>query len=182
MSDCNGTTHRNGKTVEPPPLAPFANGHRDPKSGHFTKGNPGGPGNPCARRAAALKQSFLKAATPEKLQELAEKLLGQALAGDITAASLFLAYALGKPRAEPDADRLDLDELDLLRKGPSREQLRLLLTATLAPAATAAFCRAMLVGCHRSFAAELTAINPDLGLFFREAARLSAEGETDEPA
>jgi hypothetical protein len=57
----------------------------------------------------------------------------------------------------------------------------LLLTATLAPAATAAFCRAMLVGCHSSFAAELSTINADLGLFFKQAAGLSAQEETNDP-
>src|SRR5689334_22132022 len=97
----NGTAAGNGQPAEP--LAPSDNG-RDSKTGRFVVGYKGGPGNPAARQAAALKASFLRAATPAKLTELAEKLLSQALAGDVTASQLFLAYALGKPKAEPDAD------------------------------------------------------------------------------
>jgi hypothetical protein len=174
----NGRQQTNGQAPEP--LAPFENGHRNPQTGQFAKGNPGGPGNPAARRAVQLKQAFLAAATPQKLLQLAEKLLEQALAGDVTAASLFLAYSLGKPKSEPDADRLDLDELDILRKGPNREQLQALLLSVLSPAVVATFVREMLSGCHRHYADELAAIKPDLGTFFREAAGLEATESTDE--
>ncbi len=92
---------------------------RDGK-GRFTKGNPGGPGNPFARQVARLRQVFLDRVDPDKLLALVDKLLEMALAGDLAALKLVLAYTLGRPAPALDPDELDVQELDLFR----REQVR----------------------------------------------------------
>ncbi len=88
--------------------------------GRFCKGNPGGPGNPFARQVARLRQVFLDRVGPGKLQALVDKLLEMALAGDLAALKLVLAYTLGRPAAVVDPDELDTQEIDLFR----REQVR----------------------------------------------------------
>jgi hypothetical protein len=91
-------------------------------NGRFGIGNPGGPGNPFGRRLAALRSAFLNAATEERLQELSEKLFQMALGGDVAAAKLFLAYAVGKPTEGGDPDRLDLEEYAQFLEHPTRAQ------------------------------------------------------------
>src|SRR5256886_17646863 len=86
-----------------------ADGH-DVK-GHFTKGNPGGPGNPYARQVAALRKVILNRLTEEDLLAITEALLARAKEGSVGAAKLLLAYAIGKPASAPDPDRLDGQEL-----------------------------------------------------------------------
>ncbi len=91
--------------------APSPNGRngdgRDAR-GRFTTGNPGGPGNPYARRVAELRSALLDAVTPEDVAALARALLAQAKGGDVAAARLVLSYAVGRPpaveSAEPEAD------------------------------------------------------------------------------
>jgi hypothetical protein len=101
---------RNGK----PPSPHGDNGEnaangRD-ASGRFAKGNPGGPGNPFARRVAALREAALAAVTREEVTAIVAKLKELALAGDVAAAKVLLAYILGKPATMPNPDRLDLEE------------------------------------------------------------------------
>jgi hypothetical protein len=94
---------------------------REP-NGRFGNGNCGGPGNPFGRRVAALRSAFLAAATEERLQELAEKLFQMALGGDVAAAKVFLAYAIGKPTEAGNPDRLDLEEYAQFQEHPTRAQ------------------------------------------------------------
>jgi hypothetical protein len=58
-----------------------SNGGRGP-GGRFAKGDPGGPGNPNARRVALLRSALLVSVTPEAVQQVAAALLAQAKAGD----------------------------------------------------------------------------------------------------
>lgn len=88
------------------------NGGRDSR-GRFGKGNPGGPGNPYARRVAALRSALLEEVTPERLRKIARKLADEAERGDFAAAKLLFSYTVGKPPEAPDPDRLDLDEKEL---------------------------------------------------------------------
>jgi hypothetical protein len=46
---------------------------RDP-TGRFTKGNPGGPGNPLARSVALMRQTMLEAVSDEDLREIVRAL------------------------------------------------------------------------------------------------------------
>ena len=76
------------------------NGGRD-AAGRFTKGNPGGPGNPMGRRVAALRRALLDAVTEEDVRALAGALLEKAKGGDVAAARLIMPYLVGPP---PDLD------------------------------------------------------------------------------
>ena len=95
----------------PPPESPAP---RRAKGGRFAKGNPGGPGNPFARRVAGLRAALLDVVTVERLQALATKLYDLALGGDVAAAKLILCYAIGKPTDVVDPDLLDHQEFKLL--------------------------------------------------------------------
>src|SRR5262249_22869258 len=53
--------------------------------------------------------------TPERFNRIADALTAKAEKGDLTATKLLFTYLLGKPAAQPDPDRLDLDDFQLLR-------------------------------------------------------------------
>jgi hypothetical protein len=94
--------------------APTTNGHD--QRGRFTKGNPGGPGNPFARRVAALRSALVASIGPDDIAAVARGLLARAKDGNVPAAKLLLAYSLGKPTPAPDPDRLDHDEWQRFRE------------------------------------------------------------------
>ena len=94
-----------------PPGATQPNSGRD-SQGRFTKGNRGGPGNPHARRHAALRQRLLARLTAQELDAILGALVRLARGGDVDAAGLLLRYALGKPTEPRDPDRLDAGEAD----------------------------------------------------------------------
>src|SRR4051812_17594013 len=75
--------------------------------GRFTRNNKGGPGNPFARRVAALRQAGVNAVSEEDLAEIIVEMVECAKDGDVAAARLVLSYTLGKPGAAPEPDRLD---------------------------------------------------------------------------
>jgi hypothetical protein len=92
-------------TCWPPPISPLGNGcSRDPLTGRFLKGNPGGPGNPTYRRLAAARRVLLEAVTVDDLRKLAAALLERAIAGDNEAARILLSYCVGKPVHIVDPD------------------------------------------------------------------------------
>jgi hypothetical protein len=86
--------------------------------GRFVKGNPGGPGNPFARRLAALRKALCEAVTEADIQALAEQMLLQARYGDVAAVKLLFAYAIGKPADAVDPDTLDFHEWQVFQKAP----------------------------------------------------------------
>src|SRR6516165_9805122 len=100
------TAARNAPQQKTPPEA--ASG-RDGK-GRFTRGNPGGPGNPFARRTAAARKAFCEAVSHQDLVEIARALKDRAKSGDVAAAKLVLAYVVGKPADVVEPDTLDLQE------------------------------------------------------------------------
>jgi hypothetical protein len=62
------------------------------------------------------------------MKALGERLYAAAVEGDWTAAKLLLAYAVGRAPGAVDADRLDLQEWEIVSRGPTAAQcLRLLL-------------------------------------------------------
>jgi hypothetical protein len=91
------------------PVSPDGGNGRDSR-GRFAKGNAGGPGNPFARRSAALRKAAAQAISEEDLVALMRKLLQQALGGDVAAARLVLLYAVGRPAEAVDPDMLDQQE------------------------------------------------------------------------
>jgi hypothetical protein len=110
----------NGCNGHPTPQPPPAEG-RDAQTGRFTRGWKGGPGNPFARAVAQRRKALLDAITPEDLAAVAKALLRLALNGDVAAAKVLLLYTLGKPDDVVNPDRLDVDELALLREAPDVE-------------------------------------------------------------
>lgn len=93
-----------------PPSDPFADG-RDSR-GRFAKGNAGGPGNPHARRVAALRTTLIREVTRDDIRAIVRKLIEQAKDGDIQAAREVLTRVLGRPVEHDILERLcSLEEL-----------------------------------------------------------------------
>ena len=90
-----------------PPSAPPTD--RDAK-GRFLPGNGGGPGNPFARRTAAVRKRLLDRVTDDDVDQLVDALLAKAKSGDVPALRLAFSYLVGKPEAAQDPDRVDLHE------------------------------------------------------------------------
>ena len=100
------------------PLSKRANGEasdgRD-AGGRFVKGCAGGPGNPYARKAAALRKALYEAITPGDIRAAVKALAKEAKAGNVIAARELLDRAVGKP--------LEADLLDRLSELESRLQI-----------------------------------------------------------
>jgi hypothetical protein len=120
----------------PPPHAdapPPTDTGRD-RQGRFTKGNPGGPGNPFYRRQAELKRQLLAQVTDADVQSVMIVLLGLARSGDLAAIKLFLAYTVGKPGREVDPDQEEQHEWQLQQQTPRLEQVLEVASAGIEPA------------------------------------------------
>jgi hypothetical protein len=83
------------------------------------RGNKCGRGNPHYRKLAANRTAFLEAVGPEQVKAVAVILLARALTGDVDAARLVLAYAVGRPQPAADPDAADADEWRMLREAPN---------------------------------------------------------------
>jgi len=107
----------NQETPPPPPQhASEAEAQSDRDlCGRFKAGNLGGPGNPFARQTANLRKSIVTTSTPEQVQALTKKIYAMAMDGDLTAAKLYLSYAVGKPEPVADPDRVDIHEWQIYR-------------------------------------------------------------------
>ena len=64
--------------------------------GRFSKGNPGGPGNPFAKQTAAIRSALYKALNPSELSAVVKALLREAKAGDIAAIKEIFDRTLGR--------------------------------------------------------------------------------------
>src|SRR6266851_1914205 len=95
---------------------PAANG-RDAR-GRFVPGNPGGPGNPYARRVAELRQVMLECVTTKEMEIIVGELMVQAKCGNLAAIKLLFQYIIGKPPAAVDPDTLDVQEVEQYRRAP----------------------------------------------------------------
>jgi hypothetical protein len=84
--------------------------------GRFTKGNPGGPGNPFARQVAELRKRLLDRLTGLDLDGIADKLIALAKEGDVPATKLLFCYTLGKPAEAVQPDQLDMEEWETFKK------------------------------------------------------------------
>ena len=78
--------------------------------GRFTKGNPGGPGNPYARRVANLRSRLLAEGSDDDLAEIARRLVKLARSGNLAAAKVLFSYTLGPPQPGISPDSVDVDE------------------------------------------------------------------------
>ncbi len=96
---------------------PSTNGTSGRKSnGQFAKGNPGGPGNPYARRVARLRSALLDAVGENGLADIVQGMITAAKGGDVAAAKLLLSYLLGKPVESVEPDYVEIHERQLQSK------------------------------------------------------------------
>jgi hypothetical protein len=64
--------------------------------GRFAKGNPGGPGNPYAKRVADLRAALLESVTEADIRAVARALVKRAKAGEVAAIRELLDRLVGK--------------------------------------------------------------------------------------
>jgi hypothetical protein len=76
--------------------SPNGDNGRDAR-GRFAPGHQGGPGNPLARRSAAIRTAFLEAISQKDIRAIVRTLVEKATAGDLVAAKLVLLWAIGRP-------------------------------------------------------------------------------------
>ena len=91
------------------------NGHY--ANGRFAKGNKGGPGNPFARRTAAMRKAIIDAVTPEQLAAIAAVMVKKAQEGDVAAAKLVFSYAVSMRLFKEKLTKLELAGMALLAVG-----------------------------------------------------------------
>src|SRR5262245_49889426 len=119
------------RSPEPPPSSngspapePSSNG-RD-ALGQYSKGNPGGPGNPFARLVAELRKAAIEAVPREKLRAIFVKMSDLALEGNVQAAKFVTWYLYGQQAPAPDPDRVDVEEWSLMKEeAPMMKELQL---------------------------------------------------------
>lgn len=85
--------------MEDQPIAPFADG-RDPTTGRFLPGNPGGNGNPHSRKTAQLREAMLSTVTENDVREIVGRLIDKAKAGDVDAVRELFNRLFGKSDAK----------------------------------------------------------------------------------
>ena len=80
--------------------------------GRFTRGNPGGTGNPHARKVGQLRSAMLGAVTQADMRAVVVKLVELAKGGNVQAARELIDRCIGRPI---EADLIArIDELELL--------------------------------------------------------------------
>jgi hypothetical protein len=89
---------------------------RDEK-GRFLAGNPGGPGNPYAKRVANLRKALLKAVTEEDMVEVVHALTAKARKGDVAAAKVLLNRVFGPPISSEVIARIEELERQIMGGG-----------------------------------------------------------------
>lgn len=85
-----------------------------PRPWLFKPGNKGGPGS--NGRLGKYRAAFAQAVTPEDLEQVVRSMVQAAIAGDVQAGTVILAYCLGKPKAEGLAET-DREAGQNLQKG-----------------------------------------------------------------
>jgi hypothetical protein len=88
--------------------------------GQFAKGNPGGPGNPYARRTAALRSALLDAVTEADIRAVAKALVKRAKDGEVPAVRELLDRILGRA-SDVQAQTAAPAELLVITGVPSRD-------------------------------------------------------------
>ena len=89
-------------------------------SGRFAAGNPGGPGNPFARKTATLRAYLINHVTERDIQDILDILLLNAKGGHLPTIKFLFSYVLGKPQPAVNPDVLDLQEMQMLQQARCR--------------------------------------------------------------
>src|SRR3954451_8991022 len=110
-------------------------------NGQFARRKPGGPGNPYARKVAALRQALIDSITAADIAEVGQAMLKQARKGNVPAARLVYSYTLGKPTHGVDPDRLNVDEWQQLRDEAAMTQEMPALIQSVPPELTLDFVK-----------------------------------------
>lgn len=87
----------------------MAESERTP-NGRFAKGNPGGPGNPHARKVAALRSALIGAVSEQDVAAIVRALVEKAKGGDVAAVKELLSRTLGPAEALDVLQRLEAVE------------------------------------------------------------------------
>lgn len=85
----------------------------DTRTGRFLPGNPGGRGNPFAKRVAVLRSALLEAVTPEDIAAVVRALIDKAKSGDVAAIRELIDRCIGKPQETDLFERLEALEASL---------------------------------------------------------------------
>ena len=96
-----------------PAIDPWWNG-RD-AGGRFSKGNPGGPGNPHASKVSRLRSALLEAVTADDIRSVIDALVTEAKTGNVPAIREFFNRVLGQAHAIDAIERLAEVEVILER-------------------------------------------------------------------
>jgi hypothetical protein len=161
-----------GAAEKPAPPSPNGANGRDAR-GRFTKGNPGGPGNPFARRLGALRRALCETVTEDDVQAIVRQLLQRARDGDVAAIKVLFAYVIGRPTDAVDPDRLDAREWEMYRDYAARGDDLTGLVATIPTEMACVLARAIMPKIGETFARNFVA-----GVRAQEAEE--AEDEDDE--
>src|SRR5579871_3485508 len=130
--------------------------------GRFTKGNPGGPGNPFARHVAKLRSALAECVSEEDIRQIAQGLLVSAKLGHLPSIRILFMNVLGKPSGAVNPDTLDIDEWRLLVQPLARIMAELPEALMSLPAETAAdMVRSAQPYAQRMVGEELTAPPPE---------------------
>jgi hypothetical protein len=138
--------------------------------GRFAPGNPGGPGNPFARRVAELRKVLLQAVSEEDLRVVAEQLVVKAKMGDLAATKLLFQYVLGKPAATVDPDAVDVEEVELYKRAPAHGDVTDILRGRVGAEAAAEMLRLAVPRAGAGFVETIHAALEDPAAFWRAAA------------
>ncbi|MEX0774744.1 MAG: hypothetical protein WD042_03410 [Phycisphaeraceae bacterium] len=98
--------------MTPSPNGPNG-GARDPATGRFQPGWKGGPGNPYAKKVAALRSALIGALAPKDMAAIVKALIAKAKEGDVPAIRELLDRTLGKPQEADLIERIEQLENDL---------------------------------------------------------------------
>lgn len=86
--------------------------YRDPETGKFSRGNPGGPGRPPKKTEAAYAEAMRRAISVDEFEKLTKK-MAEAVKknGDVAAFKVLASYLAGLPVQRLQLSTSDADKL-----------------------------------------------------------------------
>ena len=99
---------------------------RDPKTGRFLPGNPGGPGNPHMSRTVLLQRELEDATDPKVIRAIWHRALKMAMEGDAKMIRYVIDRMCGKPKQAIELEGDVRHTVEVMRAGFHRLHERLL--------------------------------------------------------